>query len=366
MVAGDSGVARYTAKLARSLDCVAREFPTLSLDAVTTPADAETLGLENIPASPVGLPRGAERRGWVRLLLEQVVSRRGEPDLMHFFDLIGPVLSRRPFVATLHDASVTYDFEFPPLRRMYKRYTHPWAVRHARAVVAVSAFARDEAVARLGGDPGRIRVIHSGPGLTASTDGDHPPTRPPYLLFVGTLTGHKNLPFLIRAYDRAGVEAQLVLAGRPTDRNDELMDAIRQTRARTRIRVIENPSDEDLDGLYRGAIALLHPARYEGFGFTPLEAMMRGCPVLASDIPSLREVSGDGALILPLDDETAWAQAIRRVLADEALRADLRRRGNETALRYSWDQTARRLCELFLELGPAKTQARTLSDHPHT
>jgi glycosyltransferase involved in cell wall biosynthesis len=357
LAGGHSGVARYAATLSRSLDRVAPEFPSLRLEAVTTPAGAETLSLENIPASAVGLPRGAERRGWVRLLLEQIVARRERPDLMHFFDLIGPMLSRRrPFVATLYDASVTYDFEFPPLRRTYKRYTHPWTLRHARAVVAISAFSRDEAVRRLGGDPDRIRVIHPGPGLTGSADGDRPRAGPPYLLFVGTLTEHKNVPFLVRAYDGAGVDADLILAGRRIGRQDELVNAIREARAGTRIRVVEDASDEALDGLYRSALALLHPARYEGFGFTPLEAMTRGCPVLASDIPALREISGDGALMLPLDDETAWAEAIRRVVADEALRADLRRRGNETASRYSWDEAARQLCELFLELGPATSR----------
>jgi glycosyltransferase involved in cell wall biosynthesis len=357
LAGGHAGVARYTVKLCSSLDRIAPEFPTLRLEAVTTPAGAETLGLENIPASAVSLPRGAERRGWIRLILEQVVARRGTPDLMHFFDLIGPVLSRRrPFVATLHDASITYDFEFPPLRRAYKRYTQPWTLRHARAVVAVSGFARDEAVGRLGGDPDRILVIHSGPGLTRSAGGDRPRVDRPYLLFVGTLTEHKNVPFLVRAYDGAGVDADLVLAGRRTRGHDELVNVIREARAGARIRVVDDASDEALDGLYRGALALLHPARYEGFGFTPLEAMTRGCPVLASDIPPLREISGDGALMLPLDDETAWAEGIRRVVSDEALRADLRRRGNQTASRYSWDETARRLCQLFLELGPATTR----------
>jgi glycosyltransferase involved in cell wall biosynthesis len=102
-----------------------------------------------------------------------------------------------------------------------------------------------------------------------------------------------------------------------------------------------------VDALYRGASALVLPSRYEGFGFTPLEAMARGCPVLASDIPAVREVSGDGALLLPLGDEDAWAGAIRRVLADDGLRSDLRRRGGKTVARYSWEEAARGVCRVF-------------------
>jgi glycosyltransferase involved in cell wall biosynthesis len=93
------------------------------------------------------------------------------------------------------------------------------------------------------------------------------------------------------------------------------------------------------------------PSLYEGFGFTLLEAMARGCPVLASDIPAFREVSGTGALLVPLDEEERWADSLRRLAADEALRGELRERGSRTVARYSWQRTARELCRLFLTVG---------------
>ena len=116
------------------------------------------------------------------------------------------------------------------------------------------------------------------------------------------------------------------------------------------IRIVTDANDADADRLYRGAVALVHPAEYEGFGFTPLEAMARECPVLASDIPAFREVSGSGALLVPLD-ESRWAESLRRLAGDEALRADLRDRGRQTVARYSWDETARSLCKLFIAAG---------------
>jgi YD repeat-containing protein len=87
------------------------------------------------------------------------------------------------------------------------------------------------------------------------------------------------------------------------------------------------------------------------FGFTALEAMWRDCPVIASDIPALREVSGEGAMLLPAADLSAWASAIRRIASDEATREDLRRRGRERVKLYSWDSAARAVCRLFLEAG---------------
>ena len=106
-------------------------------------------------------------------------------------------------------------------------------------------------------------------------------------------------------------------------------------------------SDEELEGLYRSAKALLLPSVYEGFGFTALEAMARGCPVLASDITALREVAGSGALLLPLEDENAWTAAMMRIVSDEQARADLRSRGATTVERYSWERTARGVLDVL-------------------
>jgi glycosyltransferase involved in cell wall biosynthesis len=120
---------------------------------------------------------------------------------------------------------------------------------------------------------------------------------------------------------------------------------------RERIQIVTDANDAAADRLYRQAVALAHPAEYEGFGFTPLEAMARGCPVLASDIPAIREISGPGALLLPPHDGDAWTDAIARIFADPSLRDSLRDRGRRTVASYSWERTARNLCELLLAAG---------------
>ena len=172
-----------------------------------------------------------------------------------------------------------------------------------------------------------------------------------YFLYVGNISAHKNLPFLVRAFGSVGDGARLVLVGGRGEQFDEVERAVAASPARERIELRRDAPDGEVDALYRGACALLLPSRYEGFGFTPLEAMTRGCPVLASDIPALREVSGDGALLLPLDDDAAWSDAMRRLLRDDDLRNDLRRRGSAVAGRYSWEETARGVCRVFLEAG---------------
>jgi glycosyltransferase involved in cell wall biosynthesis len=363
--AGVSGVPRYTTALARALQEVSHEFPALEFVLVTTPAGAGVVGASNLPVRIVR-PFGLElSRGSLRLIAEQVSIPAVQSDLVHFFDVYAPLFSpRRPFTATFHDASICY----PSLahlgvsQRAYKRMLYPWALSRAAAIVAVSRFAMQEAVERFHVDPRKVTVIHSGPGLAPRFD---PPDgsngRRPYLLFVGNLTMSKNLPFLVRAYERAEVAADLVLAGRPASDAGAIYDAIARSPRRDRIRILTTPDDAEVDRLYRQALGLLHPARYEGFAFTPLEAMSRGCPVVASDIPAIREVSGQGALLVPLDDEHAWVDAIRRLAGEERLRDELRARGRETVAGYSWAESARQLCRVFLQVGAGSTAAEPWS-----
>ena len=345
---GHSGVPRYAAKLADAIDRASASYPALRLSLLTTLAGAEAIAPRSLPVRTVGGARRSVNAGPGRLLLEHVAIRGDRADLLHYFDLTGPVLAPgRPFVTTIHDMAPLYGFR--KLQNTYKRRLFPWALARATAGVAVSGFAKNEAVEHLGVDPRKIQVVHSGPGLTADTPPASSPPEPdhPFVLYVGNLSTNKNLPMLIRAFHRTDAPVRLVLAGRPREGAAEIRQAVAGGRRADEIDLREDPSDEVVDGLYRAAVALLLPSTYEGFGFTPLEAMARGCPVLASDIPALREIAGDGALLLPPRDESSWSEAIERVVGDDPLRKDLRSRGAATVQKYSWDATARGVLDLF-------------------
>jgi glycosyltransferase involved in cell wall biosynthesis len=107
-----------------------------------------------------------------------------------------------------------------------------------------------------------------------------------------------------------------------------------------------------LDGLIARAIALVYPSRYEGFGLPLAEAMGAGCPVIASDLPVIREVVGDAGLLVSVGDVSAWADAMLRVLDDQALRQRLVAAGRERAHRYSPAETSRTMAVAYrLALG---------------
>jgi glycosyltransferase involved in cell wall biosynthesis len=362
VAAGHGGIPRYTRALARALDGVANEFEGLRLTLLTSRTAAEAIAPRRLHVR-VSASRDA---GPGRLVAEQIAANRARSDVLHFFDLLAPLLPRRRFTATVHDALVAHDYRIDRVRRAYTRLAHPWAARRAAALVAVSQFAKDEAVRHFGADPERVHVVHSGPGLTevASAQASWRPPGGAFLAYVGSLAPNKGLVQLVRAFARAHVGGQLVLAGRPAHGFDQLSDAVATSGVADRVHIVTDASDADADLLYREAVALALPSEYEGFGFTPLEAMARGCPVLASDIPAIREISGPGALLLPPRDEAAWADAIARIFSDRSLRESLRERGRRTVSRYSWDQTARELCALLLAVGRQRNPARDEPDVP--
>ena len=106
-------------------------------------------------------------------------------------------------------------------------------------------------------------------------------------------------------------------------------------------------ADAGLSDLYRGALALLYPSLYEGFGLPPLEAMACGVPVLVSNVCSIPEVVGDAAIqVNPLDVEE-MAEAMRRLVRDSDLRRQLQEKGLRRANDFSWSETARKTSEIL-------------------
>ena len=138
----------------------------------------------------------------------------------------------------------------------------------------------------------------------------------PALAIGGSVPSQANelFPDINRAILEAGVASDVVLLGRV--------------------------SDADNAALMAGCAAFLFPSRYEGFGLTPLEAMQCGAPVIASGATSIAEVVADAGILLLPDDLPGWADALRRVLADQSLADDLRRRGLARARHFSWEKTA--------------------------
>jgi glycosyltransferase involved in cell wall biosynthesis len=179
-----------------------------------------------------------------------------------------------------------------------------------------------------------------------------------YVLYLGGFDVRKNVTVVIAAYGRAaptiGESCPLVIAGRlPAQDTPFTPDPRRLAREQGLdercVRFIGLVDEKDKPALYRSAVALVFPSRYEGFGLMVLEAMACGTPVVGSNASSIPEVVGDGGVLLPPDDVAGMATALIRLATDEEFRADLSRRALAQAAKFSWERTARETLAAYQE-----------------
>ncbi|SPP63652.1 glycosyltransferase family 4 protein [Nitrospira lenta] len=167
----------------------------------------------------------------------------------------------------------------------------------------------------------------------------------PYILYVGTVEPRKNLPALVEAYRRlvqAGVITEhLVLAGKLGWGYESLLKQIQVPALRGRVHLAGYVNQQDLPALYAGARLFVYPSFHEGFGFPPLEAMACGVPVVSTKSSSLAENLACAAELVAPDDLAGLADAMQRLLTDDALRAKRQEHGLEQARQYRWEHTAR-------------------------
>jgi len=206
--------------------------------------------------------------------------------------------------------------------------------------------------------PGRVRAIHHGPGQLAAVDRvgsgrlpDWAPER--FGLFVGTLEPRKNIETLLdtwaRLRRRRPDAPALVVCGKVGWKDERLRRELDRGCAEGWLHHPGYVANEELAGLYRGALLLAFPSHYEGFGLPVLEALAAGTPVVASDIPVLREVAGDAALYAPPDRPDLWTERIEALLDDGDLARSLGTRGPERARRFTWERSADEHVEVFRE-----------------
>ena len=132
-----------------------------------------------------------------------------------------------------------------------------------------------------------------------------------------------------------------------------LLALARRLGVEDRLKVLPCVDGGELVTLYQTAAALLQPSSYEGFGLPVAEAMACGCPVLASDLATLREVIGRGGMLLPVNDVAAFSRAIARLAESADLREDLGAAAAERSKTFSWDRCARETLEVLRDAAAA-------------
>ncbi len=357
------GIGRYTAELARLL-------PTLSAgdggDVVAllpfvarhsrSRVHAALLehGIGDLDPVVLPLPRPLLYDAWHLLRRPRLdhMRRLTGADLVHAPSVAVPPRSRVPLVVTAHDAApLVFPDSYPRRGRRFHAQGLAAAAERADLVITVSKAAAEEIAEYTEIPRERLRVVPNGVVLDVATDaevakarGEHGIEDAPYVFWLGSLEPRKNVGLLVDAFARwAETSSQphrLVLGG-PAGWVEDAASVLAPARGLgDRVRTVGRIGDATARALYRGADLFAFPSRHEGFGIPVLEAMAQSTPVMAADIPPLREVAANAAVFLPPDDLDAWADALGRLLLDDAERARLGAAGRDRAQHYSWKRCA--------------------------
>lgn len=269
-------------------------------------------------------------------------------DVFHALNQRAPAARVKRLVVTFHDLFVmTGEYSTAEFRARFTAQAKEAAAR-ADLVIAVSAFTGAQVERLLGVERGRLRVIPHGVAVPAEAPAVS--TRRPLVLCVGAIQKRKNMPRLVRAFERLPAEWRLVLAGAGGYDAGETLRTIEASPARERIETPGYVDETRLEQLYAEASVFAFPSLDEGFGIPVLEAMAWGVPVLTSTRSSLPEVAGDAALLVDPEETEEIAEGLLRLAGDAGLREALASRGRERARRYTWQAACERTWAVYCEL----------------
>lgn len=266
------------------------------------------------------------------------LARRDSVALLHCPTQRAPTRARVPLLVTVHDvATLRQPQAFNAWTRHYTRSLLPRVLAAADRVIAVSEFTASELRSLLAVPPGKIAVVPNGVGTPFRADGDA--AKGDYVLAVATVEPRKNLERLAEAVQGLGPRGpELRLVG---------AQGWGRVRLEERVRHLGVVTDEELTRLYRGARCLAYVPLYEGFGLPVLEAMASGTPVVASDIPALREVAGPAAVYV---DPLAADDISRGLREVDERRDELVEAGRKRAAAFSWRRTAEATLAVYREM----------------
>ena len=349
-----TGLGLYTIKLIRALDGLRDDLVVYT----SAPAALGGLRAQVVPVTSAVRPDWGLRGHVARALWLQTVQRR-RCQAGRFRVVLNTIPEaildgQIPQVTVVHDLlPLSFPPEYPR-QQHYFRHLVPRALRLSRRVIADSENTRSDVIRRFEIDPKKVTVVYPGydpdlyyPGDMGTTWGPGPSLGDePYVLYVGNLLPHKNLPRMLDAFAilRRRLPVRLIIRGEgwPTYTRS-LYEQVETLGLTGSVSFLEYADEWTLRGLYLRAACLVLPSLGEGFGLPVLEAMACGLPVVTSRVSSLAEVAGDAALTVNPYDAIELSDAVHRVLTDRDLRDDLRRRGLERARQFTWRQTAERV-----------------------
>jgi glycosyltransferase involved in cell wall biosynthesis len=291
-------------------------------------------------------------------------SRRRRIHSIHHAGGIVPMLPTRRPILTIHDLQyLFYPEYFTKAKLAYLRTMVPRSAETARLVMTPSEYTRRTVIERLSIDPSMVVVVPHGISPREESTADPDVLRRfgidgPYFLYPAATYPHKNHLVLIEAFNRMlniHPSSYLVFTGpkgwevwkTATEMEQRIGRELAKRGIEDRVKRLGFVSSHDLDALYQGASAVVFPSRFEGFGAPVLEAMSRGCPVVAADATALPEVVGRAGRLVSPDNAEDWCRAMVDLVEDEELRSQFAKAGIERAREFNWAGSAATLEDCY-------------------
>ena len=300
---------------------------------------------------------------------EQIYPHREKFDLYFCpFNTLRPRIFDRPTVPILHDIQEQYfPNYFSQTDLLSRNEAYPELCRAATTVVTVSHFSKRCIVEKFAIDPRKIEVMHIAPqaGIistdsAAESQWPYDPVPSHYFLYPANTYPHKNHALLLDAVSRLIIEDRqcpgVIFTGHEMPGGFPLAREIEKRKLADHCRIQPHLTNAQVGYLYRHALATVMPTMFEGFGMPAVEALACGCPLVCSDIASLREVAGENALYFHPGDIDDLCEKLREVSRNPAVRQKLSETGPSVAARFTWESAGRTLLKVF---GAAGDRFRT-------
>jgi glycosyltransferase involved in cell wall biosynthesis len=350
------GIGRYMTEL---LKCIFRIAPGNEYSLIMAPGTESSVEIAGANAKIV-LCKSPYYSVSEQFTLPRI-ARRQRAELIHSPHFLMPLAAPCPVIVTIHDCIyITCKEDLRnPIGRIYYRSMMQLAAWRAAHIVTVSEFSRQDIIRLLGVAPERVSTIYNAYDVRFRPVADPSEllrvrekygASKDFILYTGIYKFRKNHAGLLRSFARLrqkGVDAQLLIAG-ALEEGEWLLRAQAFELGIADDVVLAGRVDEaDLPALYSAARVYACPSNYEGFGFTIVEAMACGVPVVCNPATCLPEVAGDAALWADANDPEAFSSALRRAFVENDLRAAMIERGFENIKRFNWEQAARETLDLY-------------------
>jgi len=344
-----SGVQRYGREVLREIDDLISEGQPLTrglaLELLVPPGVTSMPRLNAIGVREIG---GRGGHMWE----QRVLPRHVKGGLLSLCNT-GPVRLRRQIVC-IHDVNTrACPYSYSRAFRALYRVLLPALGRHAARVATVSAYSAEQLVRYGIASRHKLMIAPNGHEHATRWQAAHSSATLPLadgrtVVAIGSPAPHKNIARLLAIADdlaRSGI--RLAIVGM---RDSRVFGACAAHDKADSVVWLGRLCDDEIAALLRDALCLAFPSYAEGFGLPAVEAMVWGCPVIASDRSSLPEICGDAALYASPDDPHSWRDQIMRLACNVTLRDELVARGHRQAARFRWRAAAVRYLEAMAEI----------------